>query len=550
MRFARPLLITALLLGLVAAPVGARPADGMGARVINGSDAPAGAWPSIVYLQANAGTNYDGNAGVDSWACGGSVIAPRVILTAAHCTMDPNGVLAAVGVARAGVLLRADTSTQRSWQIADLLPHPGYDPATSANDVALVVLSADTAAPAMPLIAPWQDGLVVGGAQAGIAGWGRTVNGGAISPTLRQATVPLFSDADCARVWGPDFQAASMVCAGDLASGIDTCHGDSGGPLALTIAGVRTLVGDTSWGTVTCASGAPGVYGRISAFRGWILDGTSPASTLVRAHVAAQTATAQGLALTSAGPDVTLTWGVTAANWTTTGFRVTVKGSTETVAGPSAARTVAIPAGGAVTASVEPVVTLGAAASATITATPTPTRAPVVTAQVDATPRAGSVLTAAGTSDDPWGGALTYAWRVDGVLVQEGAQTTYRPTAAQAGRPVTVTVSAANAVGTGSTVVDAGRVTQSPQITAGPVPVRGAARVGGRLQARPPAVAGYPKPRATYRWFRNGRLVRSAKTSAYRVRQLDAGARITGRVTWTNAAGTVTRALRPVAITA
>jgi len=201
MRLARAILTAGLLLAVVAAPATARPTGDVGARVINGSDAPAGAWPSIAYLQANAGTNYDGIPGVDSWACGGSVIAPRVILTAAHCTMDPNGVLAITGFARPGVLLRADSATQRSWQIADLLPHPDYDPATSANDVALVVLSTDTAAPAMPLIAPWQDGLVVGGAQAAIAGWGRTVNGGAISPTLKQATVPLVSDADCTRAW-------------------------------------------------------------------------------------------------------------------------------------------------------------------------------------------------------------------------------------------------------------------------------------------------------------------------------------------------------------
>jgi hypothetical protein len=80
------------------------------------------------------------------------------------------------------------------------------------------------------------------------------------------------------------------------------------------------------------------------------------------------------------------------------------------------------------------------------------------------------------------------------------------------------------------------------------VPVRGAARVGGRLRAHPPAASGYPRPTATYRWFRDGRVVRSGRTSVYRVRVIDAGARITGRVTWTNAAGTVTRSLRPVTI--
>ncbi|MFM9125440.1 MAG: trypsin-like serine protease, partial [Actinomycetota bacterium] len=329
-------------------------------------------------------------------ACTGTVIAPAVVLTAAHCTMDQLRIAPIAGIARPGVIDALDGSTERDWDMADLLPHPGYDPNTYRNDVALVVLESSTGTPAMPLIAPWQDGLVVGGAPAGIAGWGLTVDGGSSPRYLQEASVPVISDADCVRDMPAEFRPildpVSMLCAGDLPAGIDTCQGDSGGPLTLTIAGTRTMIGDTSWGPNPCASG-PGVYGRMSAFRSWILDDLSTASALVRSHLQEQNAAARNLELRSTGPDVTLTWGVTPANWTTTGFRVTINGSVETVTGPSASRTVRVPAGGTVMATVEPRVTLGTTTMAAINATPIPTRAPVVSATSPARPRVGARLT-------------------------------------------------------------------------------------------------------------------------------------------------------------
>ena len=484
-------------------------------------------------------------------ACTGSVIAPRVILTAAHCTMDENGVSVIDGFAIPGVIDALGAASEWGWDMDYLLPHPDYNPMTFVNDVALVVLASPTSAPAMPLIAPWQDGLVVGGAPATIAGWGRTVNGGGPSRFLQEATVPLISDANCARdlpvPFQPVFDPVSMLCAGDVPAGIDTCQGDSGGPLALTISGTRTLVGDTSWGPGECATG-PGVYGRISAFRSWILNDTTTASGLVRSHLQSQNAAARGLELRSTGSDVTLTWGVSAANWTTTGFRVSINGAAETVTGPVTARTVAVPGGGVVAATVLPQVTLGTATAASISVKPTPTRAPVVSATTPALPRVGARLRVTAASDDPWGGAVSYQWLANGVEISGATSAGYRPVAGQAGQRLSLRVAATNAVGTGTTTVVAGRVRQAPQVRTGSVAVTGEARVGGRLQARPSAVTGFPQAQASYRWFRDGRRVPGVAGAVYRVRPVDAGAFITGRVTWTNAVGTVTRSLRPVTI--
>ena len=482
--------------------------------------------------------------------CTGSVIAPRVILTAAHCTVGEGGVPAVGGFARPGVIDSSDTGTERQWDLPALLPHPDYDPTTLQNDVALAVLDADTAAPAMPLIAPWQDGLVVGGATATVAGWGKTVDGGADARFLQEATVPLIADANCPSRLAPFssfFNPLSMLCAGDVPPRSGVCQGDSGGPLALTIAGTRAMIGDTSWLAGPCGS-APDVYGRISAFRSWILDGATPASDLVRSHLQAQDAAARDLVLTSTGPNVTLTWGVTPANWTTTGFRVAINGATETVTGPTTARTAAVPAGGIVTATVEPQVTLGTATAASIRAKPTPTRAPVVSATTPAVPRVGTWLRVTAATDDPWGGAVTYQWLLNGAEIPGATAAGYRPVAEQAGKRLGLRVRATNAVGTGTATVDAGRVRQAPQVDAGAVAVTGAARVGGRLRVRASVVGGFPRPRAGYRWFRDGRRVPGATGAVYRVRPADAGAVITGRVTWTNAVGSVTRALTPVTI--
>ena len=506
---------------------------------------------TVTKITASATTTPRWSVLVDLIAyCTGSVIAPRVILTAAHCTMDGGGVPAVGGFARPGVIDSNDASTERHWDLAELVTHPGYDRTTFANDIALGVLDADTAAPAMPLIAPWQDGLVVGGATASVAGWGKLVDGGADARYLQQATVPLIADAVCPSQlapFGSIFDPAVMLCAGDVPPKSSVCQGDSGGPLALTIAGTRTMIGDTSWLAGPCGS-APDVYGRISAFRSWILDGTTPASDLVRSHLQAQDAAARDLVLTSTGPNVTLTWGVTPANWTTTGFRVAINGATETVTGPTTARTVSIPAGGMVTATVEPQVTLGTATAASISVKPTPTRAPVVSTTTPAVPRVGTRLRVTASSDDPWAGAVTYQWLLNGAAISGATSPGYRPVAEQAGKRLSLRVSATNAAGTGTATVVAGRVRRAPQVEAGPLAVTGAARVGGRLRVRPSVVRGFPRPQATYRWFRDGRRVVGATGAVYPVRPVDAGAVITGRVTWTNAVDTVTRKLQPVTI--
>jgi 3-hydroxyisobutyrate dehydrogenase len=94
-----------------------------------------------------------------------------------------------------------------------------------------------------------------------------------------------------------------------------------------------------------------------------------------------------------------------------------------------------------------------------------------VSATVPAGPRAGKRLTVAASSDDPWGSALAYQWLIDGAAIPGATAATYQPLAHQAGRRLSVRITATNAVGTGTTTVTAGLVRQAPQAATGPVAV-------------------------------------------------------------------------------
>jgi secreted trypsin-like serine protease len=93
------------------------------------------------------------------------------------------------------------------------------------------------------------------------------------SDTLRAASVPILPDSTCGSgsVYGGDFDPSTMVCAGYLSGGTDTCYGDSGGPLQAPLqGGGYRLVGITSWGFGCAQRNAPGVYTRVAgtALRG------------------------------------------------------------------------------------------------------------------------------------------------------------------------------------------------------------------------------------------------------------------------------------------
>jgi secreted trypsin-like serine protease len=261
----RPLLAATLLVLALAAPPAAR------ASIVGGQETDR-EWPFMVYLENGRQELELG----DTQFCGGSLVAPTWVLTAAHCltTLEVSepGMLVAVN----GRRVKSDRSAGRRIQAKRVIRHPKYGSINgSDHDVMLVELGA--AAPGAPIriAGPGEEPLWPAGALATILGWGATAEGGSGSDALKEAQVPLISDADCARDYQGkgDIDPATMLCAGYPEGGTDTCQGDSGGPLIVPASGGGwRQVGVTSWGEGCARPGLPGVYAEAAGteLRGWI----------------------------------------------------------------------------------------------------------------------------------------------------------------------------------------------------------------------------------------------------------------------------------------
>jgi len=225
--------------------------------IVNGRPAAECSWPWQIHLGG----------------CGGTLIAPDWVLSAAHCGSPRT--------AYAGLRNMSNTWEGQQRTVTQTIFHPRYrSPKQFSNDLALLKLdrpfdlnecvnTACLPATAVPV-----------GKKCWITGWGNLRNQGSRPQILQEASTDIHAQSTCSSSMGSNMVSDDMVCVLGTFNGQQTsaCNGDSGGPLVCEEGGQWFVHGATSWGR-SCTGYS--IYNRAAYNQAWITQttGVTPPGT-------------------------------------------------------------------------------------------------------------------------------------------------------------------------------------------------------------------------------------------------------------------------------
>ncbi|CAD7703848.1 unnamed protein product [Ostreobium quekettii] len=233
---------------------------GVEAKIVGGVDSCPEEFPYFVSLR-NFGTHF----------CGGVLIGPDLVLTAAHCVVNAAGTKRTPDVS-VGLLdiddRPGDRPTVEEFKTCRSIIHAKFDPTALqlGYDIALLELSGQSGATALARLDP--DLELEEGFNVTAAGFGKISNNQVASRFQKTERLSVMTLEECGAIFGLDFPD-TLLCAIDRVNGSDVCQGDSGGPLLTRDR--ETIVGVVTFGPRDCqAVEVPSAYTRVSAYMDWI----------------------------------------------------------------------------------------------------------------------------------------------------------------------------------------------------------------------------------------------------------------------------------------